>query len=70
VLGQLRELGYAQVFTSDRALGSRSGWLQPRYSVRESDDIGVVKGWLAAKQLSTGQAASMARIAVKRWRTQ
>lgn len=37
VLGELRDLGYHRVFTSDRRRARRGAWLQPRYSVRCDD---------------------------------
>lgn len=37
LLADLRRLGYARVFTSDRRGAGRDSWLQPRYSVRAAD---------------------------------
>ncbi|WP_152364172.1 polysaccharide deacetylase family protein [Microlunatus speluncae] len=39
VLGRLRSLGYRRVFSSDRAPAEKGAWLQPRYSVRDTDTI-------------------------------
>jgi peptidoglycan/xylan/chitin deacetylase (PgdA/CDA1 family) len=37
VLQQLRRLGYATVYSSDRARARQGAWFQPRYSVRRGD---------------------------------
>jgi peptidoglycan/xylan/chitin deacetylase (PgdA/CDA1 family) len=38
LLADLRRLGYARVYTSDRRRARPGAWLQPRYSVRSGDD--------------------------------
>ncbi len=37
VLADLRRLGYARCFTSDRRVAHPTAWLQPRFSVRRND---------------------------------
>jgi peptidoglycan/xylan/chitin deacetylase (PgdA/CDA1 family) len=39
VLWHLRRLGYRHVFTSDRRPAFAGAWLQPRYSVRNTDSL-------------------------------
>jgi peptidoglycan/xylan/chitin deacetylase (PgdA/CDA1 family) len=68
VLSRLRKLGYAQVFTSDRALARPSGWLQPRFSIRSSDDAATVRHVLGIKADRRAQLLADARVALKRWR--
>jgi peptidoglycan/xylan/chitin deacetylase (PgdA/CDA1 family) len=67
VLGRLRRLGYAQVFTSDRAVARPSGWLQPRFSIRESDDLASVRA-LCERTTRRDDVLARARIAAKRVR--
>jgi peptidoglycan/xylan/chitin deacetylase (PgdA/CDA1 family) len=40
VLSQLKGLGYARVYSSDRRSAKQRSWLQPRYSVRAQDTAG------------------------------
>ena len=68
VLGRLRRLGYASVFTSDRSRSSPSGWLQARFSIRNSDDLDDVRTILDGRTSARSRAAQAARITVKRLR--
>jgi peptidoglycan/xylan/chitin deacetylase (PgdA/CDA1 family) len=43
VLADLRRLGYARVYTSDRRHARRGAWLQPRFSVRSHDTVESVR---------------------------
>jgi peptidoglycan/xylan/chitin deacetylase (PgdA/CDA1 family) len=43
LLGRMRRLGYARVFTSDRRRARAGSWLQPRYSVRRDDTPGSLR---------------------------
>jgi len=66
-LTSLRKLGYAQVYTSDRATAPASAWLQPRFSVRSADTLAGVRA-LFEKPTRLSGAKAHARIAAKRWR--
>jgi len=44
VLAEVRRLGYASLHTSDRAWARGGAWLQPRFSVRNDDTAGTVRG--------------------------
>ena len=68
VLNRARRLGYQRVYTSDRARARGDAWLQPRYTVRRSDDIRSVREILAPAPRRREQVFNSARIAVKRWR--
>ena len=68
VLSRLRRLGYRRVFTSDRAHARTGGWLQPRYSIRNTDDGASVQALLAEAPQLPERALASARVAVKRWR--
>jgi peptidoglycan/xylan/chitin deacetylase (PgdA/CDA1 family) len=39
LIGHMRKLGYARVFTSDRRAARVNDWLQPRYSLRRDDTV-------------------------------
>jgi peptidoglycan/xylan/chitin deacetylase (PgdA/CDA1 family) len=70
VLGRMRKLEYSQVFTSDRATARPSAWLQPRFSVRNTDDLGSI-GALFSQRRTAGIRSNVlaaARITAKRWR--
>ena len=67
-LVRLRRLGYRRVFTSDRARARAGRWLQPRYSIRNTDDGASVRRLLAERPQVREQALASARVAVKRWR--
>lgn len=43
LLGDLKQLGYRRVHTSDRRQASSSAWLQPRFSLREQDTLQSVR---------------------------
>jgi peptidoglycan/xylan/chitin deacetylase (PgdA/CDA1 family) len=68
VLRRLRFHGYAQVFTSDRAVARTKAWLQPRYSVRATDRIEDVQAMVEQPRPLSVRAKSAARLAVKRLR--
>ena len=68
VLGRLRRLGYRRVFTSDRARARRAAWLQPRYSVRRSDDVASVRALLGEAPALRDRIVASARVTAKRWR--
>jgi peptidoglycan/xylan/chitin deacetylase (PgdA/CDA1 family) len=69
VLGHLRRLGYAHVYTSDRGSARAGAWLQPRNSVGPADDARVLLERIAATDARHHEAARRrARLAVKRWR--
>jgi peptidoglycan/xylan/chitin deacetylase (PgdA/CDA1 family) len=68
VLTLLRRLGYATVFTSDRSRSPQNAWLQARFSVRKSDDLGAVLGVLEREPSVRSQLIQTARITAKRWR--
>jgi peptidoglycan/xylan/chitin deacetylase (PgdA/CDA1 family) len=56
VLGRLRTLGYRRVFSSDRAPAKTRAWLQPRFSVRDTDTIASLERELFGPR-SLGQRA-------------
>lgn len=68
VLARLRSLGYDTVWTSDRAVARSGAWVQPRFSVRASDDAQSVADELAAHARRGTRAKDAARIALKRLR--
>ena len=68
VLTTLRRLGYARVFTSDRNHACSSAWLQPRYSVLNTDSIAHVRAIAEAPRPIRTRLLSAARTTVKRWR--
>jgi peptidoglycan/xylan/chitin deacetylase (PgdA/CDA1 family) len=65
---RLRRLNYTTVFTSDAAAARSSAWLQPRFSVHESDDVGVIAALLDAPRSRRSDLLASLRITVKRWR--
>ncbi len=56
VLGRLRTLGYRRVFSSDRAPAAAGSWLQPRYSVRDTDTINSLERELFGPRSLTQRA--------------
>ena len=68
VLRMLRKLKYAQVLTSDRSVARPGAWLQPRYSVRNSDTFADVVYLIDGPHRPVLRAISAARITIKRLR--
>lgn len=68
VLGALRRLGYARVFTSDRRRARPSAWLQARYSVRRQDTPESLRATVLARPAPHRQARAAVVGAVKRLR--
>lgn len=64
-LTALRRLGYARVYTSDRALARPGSWRQARFSLRAGDTPDDVAGWLRHGDRYTVRAADAARTFVK-----
>ena len=60
VLGRLRTLGYRRVFSSDRAPADTGSWLQPRYSVRDTDTIAGLERELFGPRSLTQRARNRA----------
>jgi len=67
-LSRLRALSYAQVFTSDRAPAHRGWWLQPRFSLRQTDTLAEVRQIVEQTLAPKERMLHLARIAAKRWR--
>jgi peptidoglycan/xylan/chitin deacetylase (PgdA/CDA1 family) len=68
VLKRLRTLGYAQVFTSDRASVLPGAWLQPRYSVQNTDTVDDVRSLVERRPRLRQRALALARTTAKRCR--
>jgi peptidoglycan/xylan/chitin deacetylase (PgdA/CDA1 family) len=66
-LRALRSCGYRRVFTSDRLPASPGAWLQPRYSLRERDDVPFLRTLLRTDRTRPGTAVRAKQL-VKRWR--
>ncbi|HTR69272.1 MAG TPA: polysaccharide deacetylase family protein [Mycobacteriales bacterium] len=66
-LTALRKRGYERVYTSDRNAGHRGSWLQPRFSIRNSDDPSEVLSWIAKGSTLSSLLAST-RTTFKSWR--
>ncbi|MGS2617012.1 polysaccharide deacetylase family protein [Micromonospora sp. LZ34] len=67
-LGELRRLGYTAVYTSDRRPVSRTGWLQPRFSVRRNDTPASLREAVRASQGWPVRIRTAAVGLAKRWR--
>jgi peptidoglycan/xylan/chitin deacetylase (PgdA/CDA1 family) len=65
---RLRSLRYTSVFTSDRAVARRSAWLQPRFTVRNSDEVQDIARLLNGPGSRREDLLASARMTVKRWR--
>lgn len=65
VLRALRRAGMDRVYTSDRGPAREDAWLQPRNTVRASDDAAAVRRVASALASSPMREA---RLLVKRWR--
>lgn len=68
VLARLKSLGYAEVFTSDRAPARRGAWLQSRYSVRGTDSIAAIRSFMDQRPSLSQRALMGARLTLKRFR--
>lgn len=68
-LRQLRSHGYDHAYTSDAARASAVSWLQPRYTMTSSDDIGGIRRLVDRGGLGTTRQLDKLRVAVKthRW---
>lgn len=60
VLGRLRTLGYRRIYSSDRAPATDGAWLQPRYSVRDTDTIANLQRELFGPRSLTQRVRSRA----------
>ncbi|WP_433084000.1 polysaccharide deacetylase family protein [Dactylosporangium sp. CA-052675] len=67
-LSELRRLGYAEVFTSDRRYARRGRWLQPRYSVRRGDTAASFRAQIAASRTPAMRTRNALAGTVKRLR--
>lgn len=65
VLRRLRALTYRRVFSSDRAPATDGAWLQPRYSVRDTDTVGGIERELFGPRPLTQRVRSRAAILYK-----
>jgi peptidoglycan/xylan/chitin deacetylase (PgdA/CDA1 family) len=63
LLSELRRLGYAAVYTSDRRPATDGAWLRPRFSVRADDTAESVR----STALAVPSPMSRASLAVKGW---
>ena len=69
LLSDLRKLGYQRVYTSDRRVDSKDGWLQPRFSVYCHDTPGSLRAAALGKASSKVSRLRLAAIGlVKRLR--
>lgn len=64
-LRELRRLGYARVYSSDRARPRSGTWFQPRYTVRACDDLASVRRLLHERPGRVQASLDRARIAAK-----
>jgi peptidoglycan/xylan/chitin deacetylase (PgdA/CDA1 family) len=67
VLAELRRLGYARVFTSDRRTAESDDWLQARFSVCEYDTAASIRA-AVYEQSPLRRARGVTVGMVKRWR--
>jgi peptidoglycan/xylan/chitin deacetylase (PgdA/CDA1 family) len=68
LLGQLRQLDYESVQTSDRRWCSPGAWLQPRFSVRAGETVADVRRDVLSRQPLAHRARSRATGLVKQLR--
>ena len=66
-LARLRQLGYTQVFTSDRSASRSSHWLQPRYSVTAHDTAASVRALVEGGPPVAQRLLRRGRRALKAW---
>ncbi|GIF05155.1 polysaccharide deacetylase family protein [Actinoplanes siamensis] len=64
----LRRLGYTTVFTSDRRPASPGAWLQPRFSVYDTDTPDSVRAAVQRSRRLPVRARNAAATLVKSWR--
>lgn len=67
-LGELRALGYTEVFTSDRRYARTGRWLQPRYSVRDGDTVESFRAQIAASRAVAQRTRNALATTAKRLR--
>ncbi|WP_426510448.1 polysaccharide deacetylase family protein [Dactylosporangium sp. McL0621] len=67
-LGELRRLGYTEVFTSDRRYARRGRWLQPRFSIRRGDTPETFRAQIAASRSPAMRTRNALAGTVKRLR--
>ena len=68
LLGRLRGLGYRRVHTSDRAWASDGTWLQPRFSLRDTDTVESLRADVLTRPSTARRAERAAAQLVKRLR--
>lgn len=68
VLRELRRLGYARVYTSDRMASATTAWVQPRYSVRRSDTPETLRASILERQSALDRVRPTVAGVVKRLR--
>ena len=68
VLARLRAAGYREVCTSDRRPARSGAWLQPRYSVTDTDTIDSLKTSVLSPRPARERLVREAVGLVKRWR--
>jgi peptidoglycan/xylan/chitin deacetylase (PgdA/CDA1 family) len=68
LLRHLRALGYRRVHTSDRAWARPGAWLQPRFSVRDTDTADSLRREVLTRPSLGRRAERAAAQLVKRWR--
>ena len=68
VLAHLRECGYERIYTSDGGRARKSGWLQPRNSVRCHSNAEDVRQLLGETGLSFKGLIRMCKRRIKSWR--
>lgn len=65
VLATLVDLGFASLYTSDRAVADERRWLRPRFSIRAQDDRASVSQILARRPSLVRDGLDRARLIVK-----
>ena len=68
LLADLRRLGYTTVHTSERMAGMDGAWLQPRFSILASDDVGSIERRALADPPRSRRAWLVAKSRLKRLR--
>lgn len=68
VLRALRRAGYERVYTSDGGATKPGAWLQPRNSLRQSDDLSSVEALLRRRESRGGHLRRDLRVMLKTWR--
>jgi peptidoglycan/xylan/chitin deacetylase (PgdA/CDA1 family) len=67
-LGELRRLGYTEVYTSDRRYARTGRWLQPRFTVRRGDTATSFANQIAASRALPTRTRNALATTVKRLR--